>query len=225
MTSVERKIVHLRLKEFEGVGTESEGAEPNRHVVVDSRPWGFRRHRGVKRETPRGAAWVLPSGARVAGVASQPWTIPTPPGAARRRRAHGGGRDRPTARPVAGRRRVGRRITWDPGRNRDGDPDRAARVPGAQVASSCGRGRRNCSSTAEVVTARSEDHRPRCRPGRATTWCSRERSRHHRWQSSCACHWCAPAAGWCFGRLPSRPTDCEPVAASLGGSACRNCAR
>ncbi len=34
MTSVERKIVHLRLKEFEGVGTESEGAEPNRHVVV-----------------------------------------------------------------------------------------------------------------------------------------------------------------------------------------------
>lgn len=34
MTSVERKIVHLRLKEFEGVGTESDGAEPNRHVVV-----------------------------------------------------------------------------------------------------------------------------------------------------------------------------------------------
>ncbi len=34
MTSAERKIVHLRLKEFEGVGTESEGAEPNRCVVV-----------------------------------------------------------------------------------------------------------------------------------------------------------------------------------------------
>ena len=34
MTSVERKIIHLRLKEMEGVGTESDGAEPNRHVVV-----------------------------------------------------------------------------------------------------------------------------------------------------------------------------------------------
>ena len=34
MTSVERKIVHLHLKEIAGVGTSSEGAEPNRHVVV-----------------------------------------------------------------------------------------------------------------------------------------------------------------------------------------------
>jgi spoIIIJ-associated protein len=34
MTSVERKIIHLRLKEMAGVRTESEGAEPNRHVVV-----------------------------------------------------------------------------------------------------------------------------------------------------------------------------------------------
>ena len=34
MTSAERKIVHLRLKEFDGVRTESEGAEPNRCVVV-----------------------------------------------------------------------------------------------------------------------------------------------------------------------------------------------
>ena len=34
MTSVERKIVHLRLKEIAGVGTASEGVEPNRHVVV-----------------------------------------------------------------------------------------------------------------------------------------------------------------------------------------------
>jgi spoIIIJ-associated protein len=34
MTSAERKIVHLRLKEFEGVRTESEGSEPNRCVVV-----------------------------------------------------------------------------------------------------------------------------------------------------------------------------------------------
>jgi spoIIIJ-associated protein len=34
MTAVERKIVHLRLKEFAGVETSSEGAEPNRFVVV-----------------------------------------------------------------------------------------------------------------------------------------------------------------------------------------------
>ncbi len=34
MTAVERKIVHLRLKEFEGVATTSEGTEPNRYVVV-----------------------------------------------------------------------------------------------------------------------------------------------------------------------------------------------
>ena len=34
MTAVERKVVHLRLKEFPGVSTESEGTEPNRFVVV-----------------------------------------------------------------------------------------------------------------------------------------------------------------------------------------------
>ncbi len=34
MTSVERKIVHLRLKEAAGVATASEGTEPNRYVVV-----------------------------------------------------------------------------------------------------------------------------------------------------------------------------------------------
>ncbi len=34
MTSVERKIVHLHLQEMDGVGTTSEGAEPNRHVIV-----------------------------------------------------------------------------------------------------------------------------------------------------------------------------------------------
>jgi spoIIIJ-associated protein len=34
MTAVERKVVHLRLKDFDGVGTTSEGAEPNRYVVV-----------------------------------------------------------------------------------------------------------------------------------------------------------------------------------------------
>jgi spoIIIJ-associated protein len=34
MTAVERKVVHLRLKEFEGVATSSEGTEPNRYVVV-----------------------------------------------------------------------------------------------------------------------------------------------------------------------------------------------
>ena len=34
MTAVERKVVHLRLKDLEGVATSSEGAEPNRYVVV-----------------------------------------------------------------------------------------------------------------------------------------------------------------------------------------------
>jgi spoIIIJ-associated protein len=34
MTAVERKVVHLRLKEVDGVETTSEGAEPNRYVVV-----------------------------------------------------------------------------------------------------------------------------------------------------------------------------------------------
>jgi spoIIIJ-associated protein len=34
MTAVERKVVHLRLKEFDGVQTSSEGTEPNRYVVV-----------------------------------------------------------------------------------------------------------------------------------------------------------------------------------------------
>ena len=34
MTSSERKIVHLRLKEFAGVATESAGTEPNRYVVI-----------------------------------------------------------------------------------------------------------------------------------------------------------------------------------------------
>jgi spoIIIJ-associated protein len=35
MTAVERKVIHLRLKEFPGVATRSEGTEPNRHVVVE----------------------------------------------------------------------------------------------------------------------------------------------------------------------------------------------
>jgi spoIIIJ-associated protein len=34
MTAVERKVVHLRLKGEAGVGTASEGTEPNRYVVV-----------------------------------------------------------------------------------------------------------------------------------------------------------------------------------------------
>jgi spoIIIJ-associated protein len=34
MTAVERKVVHERLKDVAGVETASEGAEPNRHVVV-----------------------------------------------------------------------------------------------------------------------------------------------------------------------------------------------
>jgi spoIIIJ-associated protein len=35
MTAVERKVVHLRLKEFDGVETTSEGTEPNRYVVIN----------------------------------------------------------------------------------------------------------------------------------------------------------------------------------------------
>ena len=34
MTAVERKTVHLRLKEFDGVETGSEGTEPNRFIVI-----------------------------------------------------------------------------------------------------------------------------------------------------------------------------------------------
>jgi spoIIIJ-associated protein len=34
MTAVERKVVHVKLKELEGVETTSEGTEPNRYVVV-----------------------------------------------------------------------------------------------------------------------------------------------------------------------------------------------
>ena len=34
MTAVERKVVHLKLKEFDGIETASEGTEPNRYVVV-----------------------------------------------------------------------------------------------------------------------------------------------------------------------------------------------
>jgi spoIIIJ-associated protein len=34
MTAVERKIVHLHLKDVAGVGTTSEGTEPNRYVVI-----------------------------------------------------------------------------------------------------------------------------------------------------------------------------------------------
>ena len=34
MTAVERKLVHLRLKDYAGVQTRSEGTEPNRFVVV-----------------------------------------------------------------------------------------------------------------------------------------------------------------------------------------------
>jgi spoIIIJ-associated protein len=34
MTAIERKVVHVRLKEFGGVETTSEGTEPNRFVVI-----------------------------------------------------------------------------------------------------------------------------------------------------------------------------------------------
>jgi spoIIIJ-associated protein len=42
MTAVERKIVHLRLKEVDGIETRSDGTEPNRYVVVV--PAGESRH-------------------------------------------------------------------------------------------------------------------------------------------------------------------------------------
>ena len=35
MTAVERKVVHVHLKEFAGVSTRSEGTEPNRFVVIE----------------------------------------------------------------------------------------------------------------------------------------------------------------------------------------------
>jgi spoIIIJ-associated protein len=34
MTAIERKIVHVRLKDFSGVVTASEGVEPNRYVII-----------------------------------------------------------------------------------------------------------------------------------------------------------------------------------------------
>jgi spoIIIJ-associated protein len=34
MTAVERKVIHVRLKDFPGVTTSSEGTEPNRYVVI-----------------------------------------------------------------------------------------------------------------------------------------------------------------------------------------------
>ena len=36
MTAVERKVVHVALKDFPGVVTRSEGTEPNRFVVIDA---------------------------------------------------------------------------------------------------------------------------------------------------------------------------------------------
>ena len=38
MTAVERKVVHVRLKDVQGVATSSEGTEPNRYVVVSPAP-------------------------------------------------------------------------------------------------------------------------------------------------------------------------------------------
>ena len=34
MTAIERKVVHLRLADYDGVETSSEGTEPNRYVVI-----------------------------------------------------------------------------------------------------------------------------------------------------------------------------------------------
>ena len=36
MTAVERKVLHVRLKDFPGVTTSSEGTEPNRYVVISA---------------------------------------------------------------------------------------------------------------------------------------------------------------------------------------------
>lgn len=36
MTAVERKVVHVRLKDYPGVETSSEGTEPNRYVVISA---------------------------------------------------------------------------------------------------------------------------------------------------------------------------------------------
>jgi spoIIIJ-associated protein len=38
MTAVERKVVHVRLKDYPGVETGSEGTEPNRYVVIVPHP-------------------------------------------------------------------------------------------------------------------------------------------------------------------------------------------
>ena len=35
MSAAERRLVHERLKDYEGVSTASEGDEPNRYVVVE----------------------------------------------------------------------------------------------------------------------------------------------------------------------------------------------
>ena len=37
MSAAERKLVHERLKDYDGVETASEGDEPNRYVVVELR--------------------------------------------------------------------------------------------------------------------------------------------------------------------------------------------
>jgi spoIIIJ-associated protein len=42
MTAVERKVVHLRLKEFDGVETTSEGTEPNRFIIIRPVPSSVR---------------------------------------------------------------------------------------------------------------------------------------------------------------------------------------
>ena len=36
MSSIERKLIHERLKDYPGVETTSEGVEPHRYVVVSS---------------------------------------------------------------------------------------------------------------------------------------------------------------------------------------------
>ncbi len=56
MTAVERKVVHLRLKDVAGVETTSEGTEPNRFVVVrPSGPSLICSSAGSPRSSPRRA--------------------------------------------------------------------------------------------------------------------------------------------------------------------------
>src|SRR5581483_10212583 len=97
MTAVERKVVHLQLKDVDGVATTSEGTEPNRYVVVLP---GWLARRGRRDTGPDGAS-------RSCGRAGD---------AARRRAACG--RRGARVRRDGGRRRERGRLAGDPARGR-----------------------------------------------------------------------------------------------------------